>query len=227
MAINISSANAQTQLNELLFPSTIKSSRIIPIWLRNTYVRVQPVPLYNLTGYYEENLNTEIAAKESLSKDISKSDLFISGGDVFSYLNKNLDHGICNQTINIIVQGLRDLYWNNRNMLYRNELTRLELAMKQPLPRFKNIFEYKSLQPFRDVINTKMFQLFGAITPFSVIHIPVRNFIEFINRNEPIQVTLTGTDITIQFNYQPYDFWDFDTQSMINYIDLDSHCISN
>jgi hypothetical protein len=224
MAVNIFSTNPQTQFNQLLFPPINQQSRIIPIWLRDTYARIQSDSLYDLKGYNEENVNSEMGARDSLSKGISKSDLFLSGGDVFIYLNRNLDHGVCSQTVSIIIHGLRDLYWTNRSMLSIDELPLLQLAMRQPLPTFKNIFEYKSLEPFRDIINTPMYQLFGIITPYSVIHIPVRHFIESINRNEPIQAALTGTDIIIQLNYQPYDFWDFDTQSIINHINLDSRC---
>lgn len=218
------SVDSQMQLNQLLYPVINKEPLIIPIWLRDTYVRTQPDLLYELNGFNEENRDTEIAAIDSLSQGITKSDLFLSGGDVFIYLNRNLDHEVCSQTINIIIRNLHDLYWTNRDTLSEIQIRQLEIALKQPLPTFKNIFEYKSLDQLRNTINMPMFQLFGTITPFNVIYVPVIDFIESINKNEPIRAILPGTDIIIELHYQPYDFWDFDTNSLINHIDIESRC---
>lgn len=197
------------------------TQNVIPIWLRDTYARVQSGPLLSAEGYREENRNTEIEAAKSISQQSLPADenLFIRGSDVFTYLSKYRGD-ICSQTVAIIIRGLRDLYWTNRFSLSEDEITRLDITTRKPLPSFKDIFEYSSLDKYRDIFNTPLFQLFGDITEYSVINIPAKHFIESININAPIQAKIVGTDIVIQLDYQPYDLWDPDTKSIINYIDL-------
>ena len=201
--------------------SITTSQNIIPIWLRDTYARVQPGPLFNMEGYHEQNRNTEIEAAKSLSEKSlpSGSNLFLRGSDIFLYLSKHQDD-VCDYTVSIIIHALRDLYWANRYLLSEDEITQLDIATQTPLPSFKNIFEYSSLEKYGKIFNTPLFQLFGDITPYSVINIPVKHFIESININAPIQAQLVGTDIIIQLDYELYDFWDVDTESIINYVDL-------
>ena len=214
-----------------------RSYPIIPLWLRDTYGRIQPEPIYNLEGPLEENRSSEEAAYRSHSRGISNSDLFLNGGDIFGYINKN--KSLCinrsgsngpggpganepgfNQVITIVIHSLRDLYWNYRAMLSPDQLVQLNMAMDEPLSTFKNIYDYKSLEKFRDMTDTPLYQMFGTITPYSVLYIPVRNFIETINNNEPIQIALDNIGIIIQLDYQQFDFWNFDTQSIVNKIDL-------
>jgi hypothetical protein len=242
MAVDLYPVNTHTNHDSLQSYLPIKEY-IIPIWLRDTFGQVQQSPIYNLHGEYVESIDTEDVAKALLIREISNrnvvqsdissfdvyqgsdSRLFLAGSDIFGDLVKNYANvSSCTQTVNIIIHSLRDLYWNNRHMLPAEEVKILEILMKFPLPKFKNIFDYDSLKSFRDTIGTPMYQLFGDITPFSVISIPVRHFIESINNNIPIQVQLSGTNIVIQLDYQPYDFWDFDSQSLVNYIDIGSTC---
>lgn len=197
---------------------------IIPIWLRDTYARIQPTPIYNLYGPLRENVNTEEQAKELLIQGIEKSEIFLSGANVFGYLNRNLSKQICNQTVTIVIHSLRDLYWNNRHTLPQEVVTNLEVALRDPLPTFKNMFEYESIQNLSESINLTLYQLFGTITPFSVLHIPVSYFIEALNAKVPIQIALENTNIIIQLDYEQYDFWDTISESMVDYVDLQSRC---
>lgn len=194
------------------------TNAIIPIWLRDTYAHIQDGPIYDLQGYFEEDRNTEITAYNNLKSNDFESNFFLTGADVFAYISKHPN--MCERTVTIVIHGLRDLYWDNRKSLSQDEIIELELAMRQPLPIFKNIFDYNSLASLTDKIRTPLFQLFNTITPFSVINIPVRHFVESININAPIQAELMGTNIIIQFDYQPYDFWDVETQKLITHIDL-------
>jgi hypothetical protein len=193
---------------------------IIPIWLRDTYAHVQDNPIYDLQGYFEEDRISEVAAYNQLNLDSNnfEANFFLRSSDIFTYISKHQD--MCDRVITIVIHGLRDVYWDNRKLLPPDEVVELELAMRQPLPVFRNIFDYKSLAGLTDRIRTPLFQLFNTITPFSVINIPVRYFIESINMNAPIQVELMGTNIILQFDYEPYDFWDFSTQKLITHIDL-------
>ena len=82
------------------------------------------------------------------------------------------------------------------------------------------MFEYKNLDDQRGVIPVPVYQLFGTITAFSVIHIPVRHFVEALNTQQPLRVALSGTNIILELQYKPYDFWDPGTESLVNYIPL-------
>ena len=205
-----------------LFPNL--ASVIIPIWLRDTYARVAAQPLYNLQGPFVEDITTEALARDEIVKGLTGSNLFISGGDVFGHLHRTLTDATCNDVITIVIRGLRDLYWNHRDTLPPDELSQLDLSMRQPLPSFKNIFEYRSLAPLREVMNIPMYQAFGTITSYSVVHIPVRHFIQAINMNAPIDIALQDTNVIIRLDYESYDFWDFETESLVKYIDLNARC---
>lgn len=213
--------NTQSLLNKVSLGSDVV---IIPIWLRDTYAHVQSGPIYNLQGPLGENLTSGKEAKDSLSKGIEESNIFLSGADVFSYLNTRINKQLCNQTVTIVIRSLRDLYWDNRHSLPSDVLTELEIAMKEPLPTFKNMFEYKSMQNLSESIKLPLYQLFGTITPFSVLHIPVSYFIEALNAKVPIQIVLENTNIIIQLDYEQYDFWDIISESMVDYIDIKSRC---
>lgn len=215
-------------------------SIIIPLWLRDTYAKVQLRPLYDLQGPLRESFNTEEDAQKSLAQQITGFDLnnessltsvplmdsniFISGGDVFGYLSRKIRRKNCNGVVTIVINSLRDLYWDNRQTLPREEVTQLEIALHRPLPKFKNIFEYKSLQSLSETIDLPLYQMFGTITPYSVIHIPIKYFVRMLNDKMPIQVALSGTNIIIQLDYAQYDFWDPISKSLIEYIDLSSVC---
>lgn len=195
-----------------IVPSTESGLEIIPIWLRDTYAFIHSEPIYNFQGPLNESDTAEEIAKDFLQ---TGSNLFISGGDVFTFLSRN---NLCDHTITLVIHSLRDLYWSVRNSLPREEVDRLEIALKQPLPHFKNIFEYKKLESKRDSYPSPLYQMFGTLTPFSVLHIPVRHFIQALNAQQPLQVVLNGTEIMIQLDYKLYDFWDPATQSLITHI---------
>lgn len=199
--------------NQMIMTSPLVT---IPLWLRDTYAYVHSEPIQQLNGPLNETILTQEAAITSLA---SGSGLFLNSADVFTYLNRNISN-VCNDTITIVIHSLRDLYWNMRNTLQREEVDHLEVAMKQPLPRFKNIFEYRALESSRDVNPSPLYQLFGTITQFSVIHIPVKHFIMSINDKQPLQVMLSGTNVIIQLDYEAYDFWDPETQSLIESINI-------
>jgi hypothetical protein len=196
---------------------------IIPLWLRDTYARITPTPIYDLAGFVTEDIQSSVAARDALQQEVAgtSSDLFRSGADIFSYLSEHLD--LCGQTITFVIIGLRDLYWTNRDNLSREEIDKLHVALRYPLPNFKNIFEYKNLDSQRGVIPVPLYQLFGTITAFSVIHVPVKYFIAALNAQQPLRVALSGTNIVIELQYRPYDFWDPGSESLINHIEL-SRC---
>lgn len=209
----------EANLSSLLEPT------IIPVWLRNTYGCIHPTPIYNLDGPLRQSLGNQELVRDLLSKGIEASGLFLSGETLFGYLNLVLSDNamsICNYTVTIVITNLRDLYWNNRHILPQDIVVELELAMKTVLPKFKNVFEY--LQETNNLPNVALYQMFGTVTPFSVLHIPVNYFIEALNNKVPLQVSLEHTNVTIQLDYEKYDFWDRITDSLVEYIDLQAVC---
>lgn len=197
---------------------------IIPIWLHDVYARIQSTPLQYMQGPLNEDTGSEQEAQKNLNEIMSKSNIFLNGGDVFAYLSRNLDSLLCTGVITLVVTSLRDLYWDNRSTLPQDELTQLELAMNRPLPVFKNIFEYKSLQNIGESVDVPLYQMFGTITPYSVVHVPVIHFIRALNDKIPIRVSLEYTNIILQFDYERYDFWDPVRKSLVEYIDISSFC---
>jgi len=203
-----------TNIFPLPLPITSNPIITIPLWLRDTYLIINSMPINNIHGPLNETMHTEISAKEALLH--SDTQLFISGSDIIPYIHRHLSPSIYEETITIVIHSLRDFYWNIRHSLLPNEIALLEVTLKQPLPKFKNIFDYKSISPINNPI--PLYQLFGTISPFSVLHIPVRYFIQCVNDNIPIRVSLNNTEIVIEIQYQSYDFWDIASQSLITKI---------
>lgn len=207
-------------------PKQPQQPRVIPIWLRDTYARVQTGELFSFEGIHEASKESESSAADSIIKGFSEPNFFIEGSNLFGYFDRSLNSTVCNQTISIVIQGLRDLYWNNRDKLPVEEQRPLEIAMKQSPPSFHNIFNYKSLTRLRDQILVPMFQVYGNITPYDIVQVPVRHFLDSINKKIPIVVELEGIGIIIQFSYAEYDFWDPEEKRIIDTIDL-NRCYTN
>lgn len=199
------------------------SSQIIPLWLRDTYARVQSNPMFTLEGYTGPNLEAETKAIESITTGFSEPNFFIGSSNIFAYLDRTVNSNLCSDHISIVIPGLRDFYWNKRSLLSQEELIQLSIAMKNPSVSFKNIFEYKSLKQLRNSSFVPIFQLYGDITVYDVVHVPVSYFLECINTKIPISIQLEGVPIIINLMYADFDFWDPDKQKVVNNIDI-SRC---
>jgi hypothetical protein len=199
------------------------SLQITPLWLRDTYARVQSDPMFTLEGYTGTNLEAETKALESITSGFSEPNLFIGSNNIFAYLDRTVNLSLCSNYISIVIPGLRDFYWNKRSLLSQEESIHLSIAMKNPSPSFKNIFDYKSLKQLRGSSFVPMFQLYGNITVYDVVHVPVSHFLECINSKSPISIQLEGVPIGINLMYSDFDFWDPDQQKVINNIDI-SRC---
>jgi len=195
----------------------INSNKIVlPLWLRDTYATVGNEGIFNFTVDPEEVSESDIL--ESYLEGIPNSTLFMISTDMYKYLNKHRD--IFDQTITIVIRSLRDLYWNNRGILTREEISLIELAMTKPLPTFVDIFKYRKLEKIAETAEIPIFQMFGTITPYSIIHISVRDYIGAINNNMPIQIDLIDTNMSIELFFTPDDFWDFSEQKLITHINI-------
>lgn len=196
---------------------------VIPIWLRDIYAKVETSPITNIIG---ESIvggvtkDTESLAVSELSKSFPQTSFFIRGNELYSYLARYLNATVCNDVITFVIIGLRDLYWNQRHKLTRQQLDELELSMDRPLPQFYSIFNYQSLSNVGSEMATSAFQLFGTITPFSVVHVPVRDYVNAVNNKQPISVFLPELDIILSLSYELSDFWDPLTKQLITNVAL-------
>lgn len=199
---------------------------IIPINLRDVYARVQKHIINNWHGFSNVSNFTQEAAYNTVYNLPSGSKHFIQASDAYGYISKYHSYN-CDQIVNIIIPNLRNIYYNNRKKLSESEQDLLEFSMKEDLPQFYNIYEYKLLSNLKydqDLNIRKEYQLFGTITPYDVINVPLVNFINFINNGTPIQVQLYPLNIIISLTYETYDFWDFTTQKLISPVILSDIC---
>lgn len=193
---------------------------IIPVWLRDIYAKVEPYPLSSVEGLEEVSESTERLAAMELQKLLPQTSLFIRGSELYSYLSRYIDLAMCDHVITFVIVSLRDLYWSMRLNLLPQQQAALDIAMNKRAPQFHNIFDYRLLQNLGPEMPTFLFQLIGDITPFSVVHVSVRDFIVAVNNKSPIPVWLPDLGVIIQLSYQEADFWDEQTQQLIDYIPL-------
>ena len=196
----------------------------IAIGLRDVFARFQKERIFNWYGFEEiSDESEEIANRTALGEENGSSN-FIRGSDVFGYLWKNLRKEECGNVVNIVIPGLRNIYYKYRGYLTRDEQDLLEIVMKRPLPQFENIWDYPSLERYRSEKNISEYQLFGSITPYDVLHIPVVYFIEAINNKKPILSQLHPLEVIVNIVYSQSDFWDFEHQRIIDNINLNTTC---
>jgi hypothetical protein len=190
-----------------MVPST---KTIYPFWIRDTYIRLAPFPLLTDISYEEESKDSETAAYDGRD---DMDTLYLSGKNIFQYLAHNEYND--DLILSFVITSLRDLYYNNRKQLPQQEQILLTNLMHTTIPSFKDIFEYKSLTKYRDHYEFPLYQVMGYVTPYSVLHVPIRHFIDSVNMNAPIQCELDGTNIIIQLDYREYDLFDYERDELI------------
>lgn len=190
----------------------------IPINLGDVYARVQADKILNWYGFDEISEESKDIANRGIRGEPGGSSNFIQANKTFAYLWKNLNKSNCNDIVNIIIPGLRNIYYSHRGLLPSSERTLLESAMKRPLPQFENIGDYGKN------VNMLEFQLFGSITPYDVLHIPVQHFIDAINKRNTISVQLYPLNVIVNMVYNEADLWDTQYQQIIDKINLERIC---
>lgn len=191
---------------------------VLPIRLQDVFARVQDSRIFNQQSYKYESEESEAAAVKSVNMDLGGSKLFLSGDKMFGYIWRNPN--LKNQIINIVIPGLRNRYFQDKHLLSHEEQAILNTSMNQQLPVFYNIYDYSSLKGFSEKANVNEYQLMGTITPYDVLHISVVNFVDLINRKQPLRFKLEPLPLIISIEYYDYNFWDNQYQKIINHIDL-------
>ncbi len=183
-------------------------SIILP--LRNTYAQINKYPINNLDeisidNYYDLQGNI----------NISGTTLFLRGSDVFYYLKKNIKTISDKDTISFINSNLLNIYWKNKKLLSFTDFNNLENAMKEPFSIFENILD--SSENITQTI-TPIYYLQNNINPYEVFHISVKDFINIINNKKPLIIKLPKINININLQYELYDFYDYETNTIEDYM---------
>ncbi len=180
--------------------------------LRDAYAIIKPRPLYNLMGSVKVNDNSE---QESIFS-YNSGNLFVKGNDVLSIINQNIKN-YCGWYITFVLPSLTDHFLDNSEYLSEEEhVTLLELSNTSN-PKFKNIYEYDYFDEIQYTL--PLYQMFGVITPYNVLHISVKDFVEMINdRNAPLFV-LDEIYSIIGLYYEEYDLYDKQQGKMIKRIE--------
>lgn len=198
----------------------------IVIPLRKTYAQIHKRPLTNFEGIPIENVGEEFFPSKELANllssnrellDIFSNGLFLKSSDVFNFLrNKKFINE--DDVITIIEPSLRDVYWKNKFLLNMDDIELLETNIKQPLPLYKNILDYEYVSEYKPKYD--IYHQYGDMTKFNVLHITVRDFIKSINDNRSLVFELKDIKITITLEYEPYDFYDYKSESVKQFIPL-------
>jgi len=199
-----------------------QQSITIPVWLRDTYARIEDKAIVKFDSFPKVNERSEIAALAAINSEPGGSKHFITSNKMFGYLYRNTK--LCRGIITIVIPNLRNLYWDNRYSLVRSEQIPLETAMDKHLPVFYDIFDYRGLQYYRNFANVPEYQIIGNITPYDVVHVSAVDFIDRINKNQPILIGIPDTNIIISLDYEQYDLWDDQLQKLITNITLPIDC---
>jgi len=159
--------------------------------LRNTYVLINKFKLDSI----DPNLN---------------SYLFLRGNDLPRYIKENNYKVSNNDIISIIDTNMNSIYWNNRELLSITDLENLTDYMKQPPIEFNRLDI--------DLSNIQMYSVNNNIIDYNISYITVKDFIKDINSNNPVIIKLPKINITIEFQYELYDFYNNITHKIDNFI---------
>lgn len=193
----------------------------IYIPLSSIYAQVRSQPFTELTGK-DLDLNTdEINPNDELIELIAQlkvnpykykypifdSDLFLNGSDLINYLNYNSGN-----IITFTFPDLLDIYWNNRILVDDDLLT---VIMPEPLPEFKNIYDYKNIDE-EDLV--PIYQLFGYLSKYQLLSISAKDFIKAIKERRDIIISIPNISTNLVLKYELADFWDLNTASLSSLI---------
>lgn len=172
----------------------MKESRV-SLLLKDVYGTVSDKPVYIMPGLLEGDLAAEYVAEKSFSGQNGPA-LFVRGDEIYKHLERS---GVKEGYVTIVVSGLPNIYSRNKEMLSQKDSVNLELAVLRPLASFKNIFKYDAIRPFAENASMSLYQLFGDVTPFNIVYIPVADYKYFVENSVPVTVRLNAIDQIICF----------------------------
>lgn len=141
-----------------------------------------------------------------------KSYLFVRGIDLPLYIKENNYKILDNDIISIIDTNISNVYWDNRELLSVSDLENLTDYMKQPPLEFdKSDDNISGIQTYYIINDVN-------IIDYNTVYITVKDFVRFINNNEFIIIKLPKVDIDMEIQYEPYDFYNYSTNTIDNFI---------
>lgn len=188
--------------------------------LRNTYARIQKTRIFSMIRDQEPNRDTEAAAVNSLQMELFGSNLFLEGPKMMGYISRNYSRYDCDTPISIIVPGLRNIYYEHIDY-FPKEREKILSSILESEPYFYDVYDYPSLRGFRDIRNVSEYQIFGTVTPYDMLHITMEQFVNSINRQQPLIFLLReDPDIFVSLTYTKDDLWDIEYQRSISYVNI-------
>lgn len=178
--------------------------KYIAVDIRTLYIKIYKQPIFFIQGSINDDSFAEETAKSMLEQGL-KSNLFILCDDLVKYLDKYMNYELCDSVITFVICGLRELYWTYRDRLSKDEFIQLDISMSQPPPDFKNIFRYSWAEEYYNKFNMDLFQPFGIIGPYDVIHVPFLKFVRNVVIGLPIHVELSDLNIVLELHYNEWD----------------------
>jgi len=141
-----------------------------------------------------------------------KNYFFLRGNDLPTYIKENNYKTSDNDVISIIDTNISNVYWDNRELLSITDLENLTDYMKQSPVEFDKSDD--------NVSNISTYHLSNniAIIDYDTVYITVKDFVNFINNDESIIIKLPKIDINIEIKYEPYDFYNYSTSNIDNFI---------
>lgn len=190
---------------------------VVAVWLRDVFVRITNEKILDITGETEISFDTEEKAYYAV-KLHETNKLFLRGNNLFEEIDRFLSRTSCNAVVNLVITGLRDVYWQNRYKLPPDLLNKLSVLEGQALPTFFNVFEYESLRKVGESTDVALYQLFNDITEFDIVHIPLTTLISTINQKRDILLKLPYIDLTLELSYEQYDLYNLQRKALVEYI---------
>jgi hypothetical protein len=75
---------------------------------------------------------------------------------------------------------------------------------------------------YKSIYQLEIYNPHGFITPFDVVHISVKEFVNRLNSHQPLEFKLSSTNVYLVLAYRPYDFYDQETKQLL--VDLSVIC---
>lgn len=131
---------------------------------------------------------------------IGKSGPFFIGNNTIKYLQKH-PNILKGEIMTIVNTSIINIYWKYRELLSLKELENLSFFIKDSLPEFDEDGN-----------------LITSLNHYNFMKITVGDFIKFINKKIPIKISLMNLNVIINLTYEDYDFYNYDTNTIDNYI---------
>lgn len=128
---------------------------------------------------------------------------------LFSFIRRNSSEISRDHIVTLVFGGLRDLYFERRDLLSPRERISLDVATHSRLVDIT--YDETSEEATA-----------GNVTPFDVLRLTVGEFVDFLNSKESISLSIDSIGVEMIVEYKRYDFWDEDSNRLVETVDLEA-----